>query len=149
MTSEPIAPTIRVLAQYVKSASFNSKDGAQVSGADKPPGIELGVDLKSAPVQNQDRVFETALKLMGHAKIDNDSVFEVELVYAGVFDLTGAHPEHVEPILMIDCPQLLFPFARRIVAELTREGGFPPLLIDPIDFNSLYQDQLRRAQSEG
>tara|TARA_Y100000052_G_scaffold27564_1_gene36510 strand:- start:53016 stop:53450 length:435 start_codon:yes stop_codon:yes gene_type:complete len=144
-----MAPTIRVLAQYAKTASFHSKDGYQVSGAEQAPAIELGVDLQSAPVQNRERVFETALKLMGRAHLDNETVFEVDLTYAGIFDLSGAHPDHVEPILMIDCPQLLFPFARRMIAELTREGGFPPLLIDPIDFNSLYQDQLRKSQSAG
>lgn len=152
MSNEPIsqqagAPTIRVLAQYAKSITFSSKDGYQVSAQEKAPNIEIGVDLQSAPTQGQDRVFETVLKLMGRAHVDNDPVFEIELAYAGIFDLGGAHPDHVEPILMIDCPMLLFPFARRVIADTTREGGFPPLLIDPIDFNSLYQQQLQRSAS--
>lgn len=147
MMTQPQAPTIRVLAQYAKSINFTSKDGYQTSAQDKPPSIELGVDLQSNPVSNNDRVFETVLKLMGRAHIDGDNVFDIELAYAGVFDLTGAHPDHIEPILMIDCPMLLFPFARRFIADTTREGGFPPLLIDPIDFNGLYRDQLQRSGS--
>ncbi|MAP93338.1 MAG: protein-export chaperone SecB [Ponticaulis sp.] len=146
-TLNPVPPTIRVLAQYAKSAKFESSDGAQVSGMEQAPKIELGVDLQSNNVSNDKNVFETVLKLFGRAHHDDKTVFEVDLAYAGVFDLTGAAPEHVEPILMIDCPQLLFPFARRVIAELTREGGFPPLLVDPIDFNALYRDQLNKSQS--
>lgn len=147
LMTQPQTPTIRVLAQYAKSLNFTSMDGYQTSAQEQAPSIELGVDLQSNPTTSHDRVYETVLKLMGRAHIDGQSVFEIELAYAGVFDLSGANPDHVEPILMIDCPMLLFPFARRVIADTTREGGFAPLLVDPIDFNGLYRQQLQRAQS--
>lgn len=145
--AQPLNPMIRVLAQYAKSAQFTSQDGAQISGAEDAPSIEIGVDLQSNPVGNEQRIFETVLKLMARAHRGDESVFEIELAYAGIFDLSGAEADQVEPILMIDCPQLLFPFARRVIADLSREGGFPPLLVDPIDFRGLYRDQLERSAS--
>ena len=138
----PPAPTIRVLAQYAKALSFVSKDGVQVNGMPGSPNIDLGVDVSSDPMAGQDGVFETTLKLMARAHVDNDTMFELDLGYAGVFDISGAPADQVEPILMVECPRLLFPFARRLIADVSRDGGFPPLLIDPVDFAGLYRQQL-------
>ena len=135
-------PTLRVLAQYAKSVSMVTREGVQAQGLPGQPNIDLGVDLSSNPIEGQNKVFETVLKLIARAHVGEDTVFEIELAYAGVFDVSAAPEEIMEPVLMIDCPRLLFPFARRIVAEMSREGGFPPLLIDPIDFAGLYQNQL-------
>ena len=138
----PAVPSIRVLAQYAKAASFVSKEGVQALGMPGTPTIELGVDVNSEPLAGKTSVFETVLKLMARAHVEEDTIFELDLAYAGVFDVSGAAPDHIEPILMVECPRLLFPFARRLVAELSREGGFPPLLVDPIDFAGLYRNQI-------
>lgn len=140
--SQPV-PHIRVMAQYAKSAKFSCMEGAQLKPMQNAPNIELGIDLQYSPVGEQPGIFETVLKLMGRAKQDNETLFEVDLAYAGLFDVSGTPAEHQEYVLMIDCPELLFPFARRVIAELSREGGFPPLLVDPIDFRKLYQNQIQ------
>ena len=146
--AEPV-PHIRVLAQYAKRATFTSADGIQTIGLQEAPKIELGIDLQSVPLEGETHVFESILTLMGRAVVEGDAAFEVELAYAGIFDLSGTPADHVDRVLMIDCPQLLFPFARRLVADLSREGGFPPLLIDPIDFPTLYRNQIEQNQSAG
>lgn len=147
--TQPPAPSIRVLAQFAKAVSFVSKEGVQVQGMSGAPQIELGVDVGSDPVNGQEKVFETTLKLMARAHVEDDTMFELDIAYCGVFDLSGAPENQLEPILMVECPRLLFPFARRIIAEISREGGFPPLLVDPVDFAGLYNQQLaeRRAQT--
>ncbi len=141
----PPEPTIRVLAQYAKAASFVSKDGVQVNGMAGTPNIDLGVDVSSDPVQGQNGVFETTLKLMARAHVGEDTMFELDLAYAGIFDVSSAPQDQIEPILMVECPRLLFPFARRVIADISREGGFPPLLIDPVDFAGLYRQQISGA----
>lgn len=141
-------PNIRVLAQYAKAVSFISKDGAQVSGQDKPPSIDIGVDLSSDPLQGGDKVYETVIKLMARAHVNDETVFEIDIAYGGVFDVAGSPEDQIEPILMVECPRLLFPFARRIIADITRDGGFPPLLIDPIDFAGLYLQKMQERQDQ-
>lgn len=140
-------PNIRVLAQYAKAVSFVTKDGVQIEPMNGSPNIDLGIDLTNEPVSGQSKVYETTLKLMARAHVDDETLFELDLAYAGVFDVSGTPDNIVEPVLMIDCPALLFPFARRMIAEMSREGGFPPLLVDPIDFAGLYREQLSRGQS--
>ncbi len=146
-TQKPPAPSIRVLAQFARAVSFVTKDGVQVFGLKGTPNIDLGVDVGSDPVQGQENVYETTLKLMARAHVDNDTMFELDLAYAGVFDVSGAPSDRVDSLLMVDCPNLLFPFARRMIADISREGGFPPLLVDPIDFAGLYRQQLAERQA--
>lgn len=135
------APHIRVLAQYTKAITFNTRDGAQTADMNNPPKIELGIDLQTNTIVGPQGIYETVLNLMGAAIDGDEELFRIELSYAGVFDLSGVPENRLDPILMIDCPQLLFPFARRVIADVTREGGFPPLLIDPIDFITLYRNR--------
>ena len=84
---------------------------------------------------------------MARAVVENDIIFELELAYAGAFDVSSVSVEQIETVLMIECPRLLFPFARRQVADITRDGGFPPLLVDPIDFRRLFEEQLQSSKS--
>jgi preprotein translocase subunit SecB len=93
--------------------------------------------------------FEVDLILNGDAKVNEEVLFAFELTYAGVFRVKNIPQEQLHPVVMIECPRLLFPFARQIVAEAVRNGGFPPLYIDPIDFVSLYQQRMLQAQAEG
>ena len=90
---------------------------------------------------------EVELKIDAQAKVGENVLFAIELSYGGLFRLTNIPPEAVQPILRIECPRLLFPFARQILADASRNGGFPPLLIDPIDFLSLYRQRLAQAQA--
>jgi preprotein translocase subunit SecB len=155
MTDTPVAdeagtdgeagvPVIRVLAQYAKDLSFENPGMFSAQQGTGSPEIELGIDVRVEPGPPQDSVFAVELRLSAKAKRQDQVVFIVELVYVGVFQLQEARPADMEPMLLIECPRLLFPFARRIIADITREGGHPPLMIDPIDFVGLYRQQ--RAQ---
>jgi preprotein translocase subunit SecB len=132
---------VQILGQYVKDLSFENP-GAPTNLANRPQ-IEMGVDLQSRRI-DQDR-YEVNLKLRITAKGDDRPIFLLELQYAGLFSIVNAPPEIAQQFLMIEAPHLLFPFARRVVADVTRDGGMPPLMIEPIDFAALY----RARQSEG
>ncbi len=134
-------PSIRVLAQYIKDLSFENPHPLTAGAGQNAPAIELGCDVKADPQPNQQGIFEVNLRLSAQAKREDKVVFIAELVYSGLSELKNAQQNDVEPLLLIECPRLLFPFARRVMAEVTREGGYPPLLIDPIDFIGLYKAQ--------
>lgn len=134
-------PAIRVLSQYIKDLSFENP-GATVQDQ---PNIELGIDVGAAPVPNNDGAFEVTLKLKARAGTQDTALFLIEMDYAGQFHLQGFSQADMEPILLIECPRILFPFARRIIADISAEGGFPPLRIDPVDFGALYNTQKQRA----
>jgi preprotein translocase subunit SecB len=142
------SPMICVLAQYARDLSFENPGPLVVAGGG-PPEIELGIDVRVEPGNAEEGVFGVDLRLSGKAKRGDQVVFIIELTYSGVFQLQDARQQDVEPMLLIECPRLLFPFARRIIAEMTREGGHPPLLVDPIDFAGLYRKQRASQQAEG
>jgi preprotein translocase subunit SecB len=147
-TASAGTPTIRVLAQYVKDLSFENPGVFSAPQGSPAPEIELGIDVRVEPGPPKDSVFAVELRLSAKAKRQENVVFIVELIYVGVFQLQEAVREDMEPILLIECPRLLFPFARRIVADVTREGGHPPLMIDPIDFVGLYRQQRQHAEAQ-
>ena len=134
-------PAIRVLSQYIKDLSFENP-GATVQAQ---PNIELGIDVGAAPKQGEEGVFEVVLKLKARAGTKETALFILEMDYAGTFQLQGFGAGDIEPVLLIECPRVLFPFARRIIADISAEGGFPPLRIDPVDFGALYNTQKQRA----
>lgn len=138
-------PSLRVLGQYVKDLSFENPGHPPVQ---TQPNIDLGIDVGAAPHADGNGLFEVSLKLSAKASSGETVLFISELDYAGLFQLQNVPEGQVEAMLLIECPRLLFPFARRIIAEITREGGFPPLLIDPVDFVALYQAQYRRAAEQ-
>ena len=107
--------------------------------------MDLGVELNARG--RPDGYFEVELKLNARAARDNEAVFHIELLYAGLFQIAGVTEQDLEAVLMIECPRFLFPFARRIIADLTAEGGFPPFLLEPLDFAAVYAAQ--RAQGQG
>jgi len=136
-------PGIRILAQFIRDLSFeNPRAPDALRGGQVQPQIELGVEMNARG--REDGFFEVDIKLSATAKRDDGPVFVVELLYGGVFQISGVSPEDMEPVLLIECPRYLFPFARRIIAEVTSEGGFPPFLLDPIDFAGVYT--ARKAQ---
>ena len=136
-------PGIRILAQFIRDLSFeNPRAPETLRGGPNQPQIDLGVEMNARG--REDGFFEVDLKLSARAQRDDGPVFVVELLYGGVFQITGVGAEDMEPVLLIECPRYLFPFARRIIAEVTSEGGFPPFLLDPIDFAGVYT--ARKAQ---
>lgn len=142
------SPHLRVLAQYVKDLSFQNAMGAVVSTYDIQPTIDMAVEVKSRPVGDGEAT-EVDLCINVQAKRGDQPMFAANLVYSGVFQFVNVRSDDVEPLIWIECPRLLFPFSRQILAEVTREGGYPPLLINPIDFTPLYWQELRDRQSRG
>lgn len=140
-------PSINVLTQYIKDLSFENPNApASLQPQDTPPNIELQVSVGGKPVG--DNEFEVELKLNGDAKSGNQVLFAFELDYCGIFRLMNIPQDQLHPAVMIECPRLLFPFARQIVADAVRNGGFPALYMDPIDFVALYRQQIEQAQQE-
>ena len=137
----PQAVQISVNAQYLKDISFESPQAPGIFSTNMPqPEIQVQVDCRATNLAQD--VFECALTLKGEAKGQGKTMFLVEAVYAGVFTLRGLPEEHRRPFLLIEAPRLLFPFLRQIVADTTQKGGFPPLMVDPIDFAELYRRQV-------
>jgi preprotein translocase subunit SecB len=130
-------PGIRILAQYIRDLSFESPHAPEsLRGGAQPPQVDLGVELNARG--RPDGFFEVELKLNARAARDSEAVFHLELLYAGLFQIVGVREQDMEPVLMVECPRFLFPFARRIIADLTHEGGFPPFLLEPLDFAGIY-----------
>lgn len=132
-----------VHAQYIKDFSFenpNAPGSLQPTG--KQPDVEVGVDVQARRLREDDPVFEVLLTIRAQTKNDDQQLFLLELTYGGVFSLRGAPEDHLHPMVMIECPRLLFPYARAIVSEATRDGGYPPLMLQPIDFVELYRRRL-------
>ncbi len=138
------APSLNVLVQYVKDLSFENPN-APNSLAPQPEGpqIEINVNVGAQPLSATE--FEVELKIEARGKSGENVLFAVELLYAGLFRIQNVPEDHLHPFVLIECPRLLFPFARQILADATRNGGFPPLLLDPIDFVALYQQNAARA----
>ena len=142
------APALNALAQYAKDFSFENPNAPRSLGPQQQQpqiGIQVNVNAK----QMADTDFEVDLTLEGDAKIGNEVLFAFELTYSGVFRIRNIPQDQVHPVVMIECPRLLFPFARQIVADAVRNGGFPPLYIDPIDFVGLYRQKAAEAQAAG
>lgn len=137
-------PQIRILAQFIRDLSFENPNAPEsLRATESPPNIDLGVEMNAKG--RPDGFYEVDLKLTARAQRADATVFQVELLYGGLFELNGFSEEQLEVILLIECPRFLFPFARRIIADLTAEGGYPPLHLEPIDFAAVYAAQ--RAQA--
>jgi preprotein translocase subunit SecB len=142
------APRLSVLSQYIKDLSFeNPRSPQQAAGSTARPEIQVTVDVKGQQI-SQDQ-FEVVIDLALNAKSGEQAVFVLELSYGGVFVMANIPQDSLQPLLLIECPRLLFPFARRIVADVSRDGGFPPLMLDPIDFVALYRRRAMQAQQAG
>jgi preprotein translocase subunit SecB len=139
-------PQIGVLAQYVKDFSFENPNAPRsMAPSGQQPSINIKVSADAAPMSESD--FEVTLRMEGKAENQGMLLFSFELVFAGAFRVQNVPPESLQPIVMIECPRLLFPFAREIIATAVRNGGFAPLLLDPIDFVALYQQRLAAQPS--
>lgn len=141
-------PEFRILTQYVSDLSFENPNAPQSLGSlTEQPRIDVRVDVGVKGVSDTD--FEVKLTIGIDAKVKEGVLFLIELQYNGLFRLVNIPADSVEPMLLIECPRQLFPFARRIISDVSRDGGFPPLMIDPIDFVGLYQQRQTSAMPEG
>ena len=141
-------PQLNVVAQYIKDFSFENPNAPQsLTASGQPPQIAIQINVNAKPLAEND--IEVALKLDGKAERDGSLMFRFELEFAGVFRILNVPQENLNPVVLIECPRLLFPFAREIIATTVRNGGFPPLLLDPVDFVSLYRQKMGELQATG
>jgi preprotein translocase subunit SecB len=137
-------PQIAVLGQYVKDLSFENPHAPRsLAPSTQQPTINIQVNVEAAPANETD--FEVTLRLEGKAESDSIVLYSFELVFAGMFRVVNVPADSLQPFVLIECPRLLFPFAREIVATSVRNGGFQPLLLNPIDFVELYRQRLAAA----
>jgi preprotein translocase subunit SecB len=137
---------LNVLGQYIKDLSFESPGAPQALQAPpKNPQLQVSVNVGAAP--RGEEAYEVTLNIEVHATGDSGVIYNVELAYGGLFRLRNIPQNMLQPVLFVDCPTILFPFVRRVLADVTRDGGFPPLMLDPIDFGRLYAQNIARAQA--
>jgi preprotein translocase subunit SecB len=140
-------PQLSVVAQYIKDFSFENPNAPQSLQVTSQPQIGIQINVDAKPLSETD--VEVTLKLDGKAELAGNLMFRFELAFAGVFRIQNVPPESMNPIVLIECPRLLFPFAREIIATTVRNGGFPPLLLDPVDFVALFRQKLSEAPPAG
>ncbi len=134
-------PQLNVLAQYIKDFSFENPNAPKsLQPTQQQPQINIQINVNAKPMAEPD--FEVELKIEGRAESQGNLLFSFDLLYAGVFRIMNVPQDSIHPLIMIECPRLLFPFAREIIGNAVRNGGFPPLLIDPIDFVALYRQRI-------
>lgn len=145
--------SFKIISQYLKDLSFESPHAPNaILQLNKNPQIDLDIDINLTKIENKEAntnedLYEVVLNIKSAAKKEEDKalLFHAELQYGGAFLLANIPDEHVRPLLAIEAPHLLFPFARQILCEATRNGGFPPLLLDPVDFAGLYYSNLEKT----
>lgn len=136
----------QVVAQYIKDLSFENPNVEKLmAGPGENPNMKLEVNVNARRVNENEGLFESAIHFNAHATNESGTIYQMEIVYAGIFRIKNIPADALEPFLLINCPALLFPYLRRLASDLSREGGFPPLLLDPIDFGGLY---MRRKQQQ-
>ncbi len=142
--------TQRVIAQFIKDMSFENVMAQKGLQGELQPeiAVQVNLDARKRTAENQYEVI-TKLNITSKAKSSGEPIFVFEIEYAGIFHIEGVPEEQMHPYLLIECPRITFPFLRRIVSDVTRDGGFPPLNLDTIDFLALYQNEIaRRVQAQ-
>jgi preprotein translocase subunit SecB len=145
-TQQP--PQMRVLGQFIRDMSFENIMSQKGAPADAQPDVQVQVNL-DAKKRTTDKQYESAIKLSitSKAKEGGATLFVLEIDYVGIFHIDNVPDEQLHPFLLIECPRMIFPFLRRVVSDVTRDGGFPPLNLENIDFLSLYRAEIARRQS--
>lgn len=146
--AQPQAPQMRVLGQFIRDMSFENIMAQKGAPADTTPDVQVqvNIDAKKRSTENQ---YESTIKLQvtSKAKEGDATLFVMEIDYVGIFHIENVAEAQLHPFLLIECPRMIFPFLRRIVSDVTRDGGFPPLNLENIDFLSLYRNELARRQA--
>lgn len=149
--TEGVAPIqAQVVGQYIKDLSFENPnvDKMMGGGPGENPNIQLEVNVDARTADAANKIYESAISFRAHATSKIGTIYELEVVYAGLFRIQNIPEQAMEPFLLVNCPALLFPFLRRLLADITREGGYPPLLLDPIDFGALYMRRRQGMQAD-
>ena len=136
--------TMQINAQYIKDFSFENPNSPGSLQPKTEPSVEVNVDVQA--VSLSDHVYEVSLTTSITGRDETQTLFIIELVYAGIFTFQGETDDNIQSGLLIDCPQLLFPFARSIISSVTQNGGFPPLLLQPVNFAQLYLDSKKDTE---
>ena len=146
---QAVAPTMRVLGQFVRDMSFENIVAQKGGAPDMQPDVQIQVNL-DAKKRSQENQYESSIKLQITSKDkDSDAVlFVLEIDYVGLFFIDNVPDAQMHPFLLIECPRMIFPFLRRVVSDVTRDGGFPPLTLENIDFVSLYRNEIAKRQAE-
>ena len=140
-------PVVAINAQYVKNLSFESPNSpTSLTPQKESPKVDISLDLEAKEIQADS--YEISLQISAKTTTGKDVMFVAELTYSGLFTIKNIPEDQKELVLLIHCPTILFPFARRVLADATRDGGFQPLMVDPIDFNALYQQRNKQNSSE-
>jgi preprotein translocase subunit SecB len=143
---EGAPPQLNVLAQYIKDLSFENPNApSSLQPQQQQPAINIQINVAANNLSQSE--YEVTLHIDGKAEIGGKVLFSFDLAYAGVFRIVNVPQENLHPLVMIECPRLLFPFAREIIATSVRDGGFPPLMLDPVDFVGLYRQNMERQQA--
>jgi preprotein translocase subunit SecB len=143
----PAQPQLNVLGQYIKDFSFENPNAPRsLQMQQKQPAINIQINVAANGLNDTD--VEVVLKLEGKAEIDGLMLFSFDLEFGGIFRIQNVPQDSLHPVIMIECPRLLFPFAREIIANAVRNGGFPPLLLDPVDFVGLYRQRIGELQPQ-
>ena len=140
-------PQVSILTQYIKDLSFENPNAPASLQTEGTPRIDVNVSVNAK--RGGENMYEVELKISAKAMVADSVSFAIELVYAGLFGLANVPEEALEPFLIIEAPRIIFPFARRIIADSVRDGGVPPLMLDPIDFASLYMAQQGQGTQVG
>jgi preprotein translocase subunit SecB len=143
-SAQDTQPQLTVVAQYIKDLSFENPNAPRSLMAGQQPQIAIQINVGATPLENNDT--EVVLKLDGKAEVNGELIFAFELAFGGILRMRNVPPESMNAVVMIEGPRLLFPFAREIIASTVRNGGFPPLLLDPVDFVGLYRQRMAQMQ---
>lgn len=146
-TTDAKAPGLGVLGQYIKDLSFENPNAPQslMTQPEQPPAVDVQINVNAKPMSGDDVEVELKVEVKAEDKKAKKILFVLEVTYAGVFRLTNVPKESAQPLALIECPRLLFPFVRRIVADAISEGGFPPIMLQPVDFAALYRARAESA----
>jgi len=140
------APQLNVVAQYIKDFSFENPNAPKSLVTGQQPQIGIQINVNAAPLSDTD--IEVVLQLSGKAETEGSLLFSFDLAFGGVFRIRNVPQESMNAVVLIECPRLLFPFAREIIATTVRNGGFPPLLLDPVDFVALYRQKMAQLGAQ-
>lgn len=143
---EAAAPRLQIITQFVRDLSFENVAGQKGTAADGKPEVKVQVNLDAK--KRTEEQYEVGLKVKINSTVAETPIFILELDYAGRFVIQNVPEAQLHPLLLIECPRLIFPFVRRIVADVTRDGGYPPVNLDMIDFLALYRQEIARRQAE-
>ncbi|NNE50815.1 MAG: protein-export chaperone SecB [Sulfitobacter sp.] len=145
----PVQPVMRVLGQFIRDMSFENIMAQKGAAADVQPDVQVQVNL-DAKKRTSEHTYESSIKLnvTSKAKEGDAVLFVLEVDYVGIFHIENVPDDQIHPFLLIECPRMIFPYLRRVVSDITRDGGFPPLNLENIDFVSLYRNEIARRQAE-